>query len=425
MTVASDHVFTTSGTQYDLRQAVMWSLISATEVRVNYRGAPQEGWVRHDLTAWVAAKQTSLGSTLAACPHLFSVGDSFWDVRFAAMWAAYGSGVRVYYESANEYAWVDHPSRVAWEAVKAASLAAEGGGGGSGSGGLVGGQTIILQQGLDQTATIATTGTPLGFSTVDPLPAGVTLDGVTGVLSGLPTEFGDFTISLTVSYAEGPSVGNVVISVAEALLPVPLFDLASQDHAELGYFQFDLTMESNPLPVTYEISGQPLGVYLTFYGGTTLWVLAGTPAGPASYTITVTMTNWAGTVSVDIPMTVYAPAFEVYNTTTFDGVFNADEVTYAYYTWDYVGGALVEVADGSSPPNYPGPVRRYQSTTDPLIWLFYFAPWGCWVIANPATFAAAGSVPTCPSRDTLPGLDAGLWFSQYPGMYLIQVMPVH
>ena len=127
MPVVSDHVFTVSGSQYDLRQAVMWSLISPTEVRVNYRGAPGEQWISHDLATWIAAKQTSLGSTIAASPHIFAQGaTSFYDVRFAAMWTPYGSAVRVYYEAAQEYTWVEHPSLVDWEAKKQASLTAGG-----------------------------------------------------------------------------------------------------------------------------------------------------------------------------------------------------------------------------------------------------------------------------------------------------------
>jgi hypothetical protein len=127
MPVTSINVFSNAGTQYDLRQAVMWALISPTEVRVNYRGAPGETWIKHDLASWVAAKQTSLGTTLALSPHIFNIADSYWDLRFAAMWTpSPGGGVRVYYEAANEYTWVDHPSLAAWEARKQLSINAGG-----------------------------------------------------------------------------------------------------------------------------------------------------------------------------------------------------------------------------------------------------------------------------------------------------------
>ena len=126
MPVASIHVFTVGSTQYDLRQAVMWSVISATEIRVNYRGTPQQTWVTHVLADWVAAKQTSLGSTFALCPHLFAQGSTYWDVRFAAQWFPYGSGVKVYYEATQDATWVEHPDLAAWELVKQASLDAGG-----------------------------------------------------------------------------------------------------------------------------------------------------------------------------------------------------------------------------------------------------------------------------------------------------------
>jgi hypothetical protein len=127
MAVTSIHVFTKGTTQYDLRQAVMWALISATEVRVNYRGAPQEAWVTHDLAAWIAAKQTSLGTTIALSPHIFGNGTSFYDLRFAAMWFPSGAqGVKVYYEAANESTWIEHPDLSAWETKKTTSLGAGG-----------------------------------------------------------------------------------------------------------------------------------------------------------------------------------------------------------------------------------------------------------------------------------------------------------
>lgn len=127
MPVVSAHVFTVGTTQYDLRQAVMWALESATVVRVHYRGAPEGTWIRHVLADWVAAKQTSLGTTIAASPHIFSTGSSFWDVRFAGMWApGVGTEIRVYYEGTNEDTWVTHPVIADWEAKKTASLGAGG-----------------------------------------------------------------------------------------------------------------------------------------------------------------------------------------------------------------------------------------------------------------------------------------------------------
>lgn len=127
MPVASIHVFSTGSTQYDLRQATMWALESATVLKVQYRGAPEGTWVRHVLTDWVAAKQTSLGTTIALSPHIFNIGSSFWDLRFAATWApGVGTGIRVYYEGVNEDTWIEHPVIADWEAKKTISLAAGG-----------------------------------------------------------------------------------------------------------------------------------------------------------------------------------------------------------------------------------------------------------------------------------------------------------
>lgn len=123
MAVTGIHIYTTGQTQYDLRQAVMWAQESPTVVLVNYRGAPEETWVRHDLAGWAAAKQTSLGSAFSLCPHIFNIAGSYWDVRFAAMWVPVAPNrIKVYYEAANEFTWVEHPSQTAWEAVKQNSL---------------------------------------------------------------------------------------------------------------------------------------------------------------------------------------------------------------------------------------------------------------------------------------------------------------
>ena len=126
MPVTSVHAFTVSGTQYDLRQAVMWAPESADVIRVLYRGAPEGAWIRHDLAAWIAAKQASLGTTIALSPHIFTSGSTSWDLRFATMWNVGTNGaVRVYYEAVNSDTWVTHPDITTWLAKKQTSLNAE------------------------------------------------------------------------------------------------------------------------------------------------------------------------------------------------------------------------------------------------------------------------------------------------------------
>ena len=128
MAVTGIHVFTKNNSQYDLRQAVMWTKLSATVLRVNYRGAPEQAWVEHDLAAWNTAKLASLGvASYGLSAHIFNISNSYWDVRFAAMWTPLApAAIKVYYEAANDFTWITHPSQTAWELVKQASLAAGG-----------------------------------------------------------------------------------------------------------------------------------------------------------------------------------------------------------------------------------------------------------------------------------------------------------
>lgn len=137
------------------------------------------------------------------------------------------------------------------------------------------------------------------------LPAGLTLDGDTGTISGTPTAPGDFAFTLTATDANGIA-GSVDydLSVDEAATLVPDANLASAT-AGIQYSQtLAVTGGSAPYAFALVSSGLPTGITFDASTGT----LSGTPTVAGSFPLVVEITDANGdTITQSFVVVVNAP----------------------------------------------------------------------------------------------------------------------
>ena len=153
---------------------------------------------------------------------------------------------------------------------------------------------------------------PFTFAvTTGTLPAGLTLDPATGLISGTPTAVGSSPFTVTATDADGLTAAqaytlaiNATLAINQATLPNPEVGAA---------YSQQLTVTGGAAPITFAVTAGTLPAGLTLDTATGL--ISGTPttAGPASFTITATDANSA---SADQAFTVTVKAGPVIDQTT-------------------------------------------------------------------------------------------------------------
>lgn len=274
-----------------------------------------------------------------------------------------------------------HASNAAGTDTKSLTFSVTSSGGGGGD--FLNGQEINLQQGLDDSFTVATTGGPLSFA-FGTLPDGLTQVSTSGTITGLPTVYGDYTVSVDVTYSDHVSSGSMILHIAQAFAPVFTFPLDPVTWPEGVYLDFNLDVEANPLPNSWVISGAPSGI--NDYQQPSQHILYGTPYGAGAYTISISATNWAGTTTVDLPATVILSNFQVTGTSTsFDDIYEPAEE--GYFALDYSQGASPAPVVQLWGPATPGPVRIYRSLSNSNLAIFYFETYQAWILEDLSTFS--------------------------------------
>jgi hypothetical protein len=134
--------------------------------------------------------------------------------------------------------------------------------------------------------TITATNTPTAFTATN-LPAGLTLDPTTGVISGSVSTIGVFTITVGASNSAGASAPLTVTITILASPPLITSPLLASGFVANG-FTYTITALGSA-PQTYTASPLPPG--LTFNGT----VISGVPTQEGTYAVTVTATNSLGT----------------------------------------------------------------------------------------------------------------------------------
>ncbi|XAE58991.1 putative Ig domain-containing protein [Termitidicoccus mucosus] len=143
---------------------------------------------------------------------------------------------------------------------------------------------------------------PISGYAAAPLPAGLALNAVTGLVSGTPSAWGATTITLSATNAVGTGTAGLVLT---AYAPPVITSAATAEGIVGGAFSYTITAEGGP-GNTFAATGLPSGLSLAAATG----VISGTPTGIGAFTGTLTATNPAGsdTKTLDLTVTSLAPA---------------------------------------------------------------------------------------------------------------------
>ncbi len=149
---------------------------------------------------------------------------------------------------------------------------------------------VTFSEGVTGSFTVTATGTPGPTITeTGKLPAGVTFNTSTDVLSGTPTQEGTYSINFTATNGVGFSSQNFTLTVdAAPLITSPNNATFNDDTAST----FTVTATGTPAPTITKWGNLPEGV--TYAGG----VISGTPTQSGTFQITFTAHNGIGADSV-------------------------------------------------------------------------------------------------------------------------------
>ena len=134
---------------------------------------------------------------------------------------------------------------------------------------------------------ITATDNPTSFGATG-LPGGLTIDPVTGIISGTPTEAGTFQVTLSATNVGGTGTAVLVLKI------IPLTPVITSATTATGHvgspFSYQITATNSP--TAFAASGLPNGLSVD----TTTGVISGTPTIAGTYTVNLIVTNEGGHV---------------------------------------------------------------------------------------------------------------------------------
>jgi len=177
-------------------------------------------------------------------------------------------------------------------------------------GGMVG--QAYLQNG-NPVQLAASGGTPPYHWSGQSLPAGLSINASTGVLSGTPTASGNFTFTIQATdSASTPAMASQSYTITIAAPPLTINTLSPLPNATVGLpYAVTLTVSGGTSPYTWSItSGSVSGLSLV----STTGVLQGTPAAAGAFSLTIRVTDSSqppSQASQNFSLTVNPPAVNI------------------------------------------------------------------------------------------------------------------
>src|SRR5213080_3938802 len=168
--------------------------------------------------------------------------------------------------------------------------------------------TATGQVGVAFSNTITATNSPTSYNATG-LPAGLSVNTTTGVISGTPaagTDAGS-PYSVTISATNSGGTGSATLTLTINPPPPPVVQPPLSATGQVGVaFSYTITATNNP--TSYNATGLPAGLSVN----TSTGVISGTPAtgtdAGSPYSVTISATNAGGTGTATLTLTIKPPA---------------------------------------------------------------------------------------------------------------------
>ena len=159
------------------------------------------------------------------------------------------------------------------------------------------------------TYTIKATDLPTSFAAMN-LPAGLSIDTTTGVISGTPPANGGiFNIGLSATTSGGPCTANLRLTVTTSGNYPTITSPISATGIAGSSFSYQTTVRNGP--ATFAATGLPGGLSISKNG-----LISGKPSAAGQSNVTISATNGTGTVSQGLALTVMVAAPVISSATT-------------------------------------------------------------------------------------------------------------
>jgi hypothetical protein len=147
--------------------------------------------------------------------------------------------------------------------------------------------------------TITATNNPTSFNATG-LPAGLSVNTTSGVISGTPTAVGSFSVTISATNAGGTGSATLSLTIGQTQQP-PVITSSSTASGTVGVaFSYQITATNNP--TGFNATGLPAGLSVN----TTTGLISGTPTAAGSFSVTISANNAAGTGSATLALTIAA-----------------------------------------------------------------------------------------------------------------------